>query len=107
MIPPYTICRWLGHKRQSYIYGQRFDQRGRLRNKWGSRCTRCGTSDYGEVYKRGYLECVRYWRPRIIWWRAKEHLKNWWRQDCEDCGKPTVRCGRPVGDHRNCDVIPF
>jgi hypothetical protein len=103
----YRVCSWLGHRREIYAAGLYMDRRGRWRTRYHHRCTRCGTSDGAEVFFPGVFEGWRYYSPRCIWWRGREGAKAWWRQTCEDCGEPTVRFGRRVGNHENCDVIPF
>lgn len=91
-----------------YIGGYYTDRRGRQREKWYSRCKRCGTSDGGEVFREGLLE-------RITWRRFCSAVADrflgtqlWWRTDCWDCKRPIRRFGRKIGDHENCrDDIPF
>ena len=96
------ICRLIGHRCESYIGGWYTDRRGRQREKWYRRCTRCGTSDGGEVYREGLLERFTWWRIRAWPWRVREALRT---RICVYCGKPERRLGRKVGDHRGC--IPF
>lgn len=107
MIRSDRICHLIGHRRERFMAGHYWDLRGRQRERWHSRCTRCGTTDGGEVYREGLLERFTWWRVRSAAYRARERLKVWWRSDCDDCGKPDQRCGRPVGNHRDCDPIPF
>jgi hypothetical protein len=105
MITPYRICHLIGHRRERYMAGYYWDRRGRQREKWYSRCTRCGTSDGGEVYREGLLERLTWWRIRSAAYRTCERLKAWVHTDCFDCKQPEVRFGRHVGDHTDC--IPF
>jgi hypothetical protein len=99
-LEPWRVCRALGHARESYVYGQRLDRRGHLVDKWGARCTRCHTSDGGEVYHQGWLEVIpHHWRA--FRWNLR---RNMFRKCC-DCGKPDLLLGRPVGAHPDC--IPF
>ena len=106
-IAPHHICRWFGHRRELYNAGQFTDRRGRWRTRWHSRCTRCGTSDGGEVFNPGIMERWHGWRLHVLWWRLRDLVRWGWLQRCEDCGKPTVRFWRQVGKHEDCDVIPF
>ena len=104
MTHPRHICRILGHRREAYRAGWYFDWRGRQRERWHARCTRCGTSDGATVYESGLIEAVAYAFRRPIP-RAVATIRSWWRTDCFYCHKPERRFGRPVGDHRDC--IPF
>lgn len=107
LIAPHRICNWLGHKRESYMAGYYTDRRDYQRERRHSRCTRCGTSDGGTVYEPGRLEYLRPQEIRRAYRRFRLRFTDWWRQDCDDCRKPMVRCGRNVGKHEDCDVIPF
>lgn len=107
-IPPHHICRLIGHRRESYVGGTYTDRRGRQREKWYRRCTRCGTSDGGEVYAEGLLERFAWLRIRQAWRSLVARARLWWREDCWDCKRPVRRFGRAVGRHENCgDEIPF
>ena len=106
-LPPEVICRWVGHRRESYVGGYYFDRRGRQREKWYQRCKRCGTSDGSEVYREGILERFTIWRLRRIRYQLLGHFKMWWRQECEECHKSKVRFGHKLGGHDNCHEIPF
>jgi hypothetical protein len=105
MLNPHTICRWIGHRREGYSAGYYTDRRGRQRERWHSRCARCGTSDGAEVFRDGILERFGYRTLRRTAFRWLVALCFWWRTDCHDCGQPKVRRGRRVGDHSGC--IPF
>lgn len=107
MIPPHRICEWIGHDREGYDAGFYTDRRGRRRQRWHQRCKRCGPSDGGEVFNEGRLERFRRWRIRRALREMTTRWRSWWRYDCDDCHKPSVRFGRPVGDHDQCDQIPF
>jgi hypothetical protein len=100
------ICRIVGHRRQHHE-GPRYYRRGRWHTPTYFRCTRCGTSDGGEVWRRGWAEWLTWseLRRAAYWWRVA--FREWRGQTCVDCGKPTVRFGRAVGDHSGCEVIPF
>lgn len=95
-------CWLLGHKRESYVYRRYIDRRGREREKWGSRCIRCGTSDAGTVYEPGLIE-----RLRDAWRERRAAFARWRLTKCSCCGKPLIRFGRQVGNHGDCDDIPF
>lgn len=94
------ICRLIGHRRESYRSGFYVDRRGRTRERYSSRCVRCGSED--GCYDEGVLEA---WQRR--WWGVREDLIRWRLMKRSCCGKPLKRFGRPVGDHRECDDIPF
>lgn len=95
------ICSWVGHAHESYKGGVYFDRGGRMRDKYYSRCTRCGC-DSAEVYTYGRLEQIGHrWRD------LKADFRHWRGTACDDCGKPDSRFGRAVGNHDHCDQIPF
>lgn len=96
LIPPHRICRILGHRREGYNAGVYTDRRGRRRERWHLRCTRCGTSDGGEIYRQGLLEWVM---------RKLRRFREWHCTICHACGLPERRFGKSVGDHSGC--IPF
>ena len=73
-IRPHRICHLIGHKREPYVAGYYTDRRGREREKWYSRCKRCGTSDGGEVYAEGLLERFAWWRIKSGWLRRREAM---------------------------------
>lgn len=104
IVEPWRVCVWLGHNREMYCADTYTDGRGRWRERWYSRCKRCGTSDGGTVFEPGILEFTwfRMWRAR-----TERRIKEWCREDCDDCRKPKVRFGRPVGNHLKCEEIPF
>jgi len=104
LICPYRICRLIGHAPEARLDGHYTDHRGRRRERWRTYCKRCGTS---ECYERGLLEYLAPSELRFVRYRFRAWIKNWWRQDCRDCGKPLIRCGRVVGDHGKCDDVPF
>jgi hypothetical protein len=104
---PSIICRAVGHKRERYLAGYYQDRRGYPRERWYSRCVRCGTTDGGEVFREGWVERLTISRAL---WRVREargSFAAWRRSDCEDCGMPNQKYGRPVGDHSKCNPIPF
>ena len=99
------ICRLIGHDREAYVAGWYTDRRGRRRERWYTRCKRCGASDGGEVFRDGLLERFAWWRLVRPFRQARGAVGSWIRLDCHDCGKPEVRFGRDVGDHGGC--LPF
>jgi hypothetical protein len=107
VIPPHTLCRWFGHRREGYNADIYWDRHGRQRHRWHQRCTRCGTSDGAEVFREGILERFTVRRILSAIYDYRFRLRLWWREDCDDCHKPVMRFGRKVGDHDNCDVMPF
>lgn len=107
LIPPRRICEWIGHDREGYDAGYYTDRRGRRRQRWHQRCKRCGTTDGGEVWNEGHLGRFRGWQIRSAIRQRMTLLRLWWRDDCDDCHKPCVRFGRRVGDHSQCNPIPF
>lgn len=107
MIPPHVVCRWLGHDRETYAAGFYLDRHGRHRTKFYSRCKRCGTSDGGEVFNEGIFERFRWRRIRKAAWRFRRSFGLWAYDKCGECGKTQTICGRHVGDHSNCNEIPF
>lgn len=100
------VCRLIGHRRQHYD-GPRYYHRGCWRTPSYFRCTRCGTSDGYEVFRRGILESLTWHEIKRLSYVWRLRWRDWHEQICEDCGRPCVRFGRQVGDHRKCDVIPF
>lgn len=88
------ICRAVGHKP------------GQHENRWYSCCLRCGTSDMSELYRTGIFEALP-WRIRIALRTAEFNFRAWCHSDCTACGKPAIRFGREVGNHEDCDEIPF
>jgi len=104
LIALWRLCGWIGHDRERYQAGWYHDRGGRQRERWYSRCRRCGTSDGGTVFEPGILEFNRFrqWR-----WAARGRLQAWIGRNCEDCGKRRIRFGHEVGQHDNCEEIPF
>ena len=100
------ICRLVGHKRGQREGGQYY-RAGRWRNRWYPYCRRCGTSDIETVYTPGIFEAFTPWRIRIAFYGWTSRFWQWRRRDCCDCGKPVVRFGRTVGNHEDCNEIPF
>lgn len=96
-----AVCSLVGHARETYKNGTYVDARGRLRDKHYARCTRCGCDGPG-VYS-----LTLHGRMFIRWHEIRNQFRHWRRTDCLDCGRPEIRFGRPAGDHRNCDQIPF
>jgi hypothetical protein len=105
LIAPHRICRLIGHSREGYDAGHYTDRRGRLRQRRHMRCTRCGTSDGGEVFNEGLFERWTIWHLRVALHRGWQAIKLWWHTDCGDCNLPERRRGRAVGDHHDC--LPF
>jgi hypothetical protein len=95
------ICRVRGHDHEIYRDGGYHDRRGRWRERWQTRCGRCGCGP--EIL---YAET---WRSRLRDWRNdwRRAFQRWRGTVCDDCMKPDTRFGRPVGDHSTCDPIPF
>jgi hypothetical protein len=102
---PEIICRWLGHKRESYIGRYRTGRDGRQFPLYYSRCTRCGTSDGATVFEHGHLERFKWWNIKVVYWRMKRDTMKLLWSNCHDCGKAEMRFFRPVGDHSDC--VPF
>lgn len=101
-------CRLLGHRCHSYVYGHRRGRDGRMRDAWGTRCTRCGMEG-PDCWAKTPIE-------RLVdgWWRVRRAPRAWahavrrrWHRDCAVCGEPERRRGRRVGEHRVCDEVPF
>lgn len=109
LIHPSTICHWLGHKREYYLTGYYYDRRGRQRERWHRRCVRCGTSDGGEVFQPGRLEWISdlYQDPGRPFRTLRFKVSSWRIHTCSCCGLPDRRFGFRVGDHVECDKIPF
>jgi hypothetical protein len=97
------LCRLVGHKRGQRKGGQYYHH-GRWRDRWYTYCQRCGSSDLGEIYRSGIFEALTPWRIRRALQSASDAFRS---RRCTDCGKPSIRFGRAVGDHTNCDEIPF
>lgn len=95
------ICRTLGHRTESYSTGT-YRRHGHWCEGFSHRCTRCREEGY---YPPG--------EPALIpdfaeWFRWRVNcLRRRWHRDCSCCRKPERRYGRPVGDHRMCDEVPF
>lgn len=98
----WRVCWLIGHEPESYQSGWYWHRAsGRNRERWSTRCTRCGIEGY-EAWTPGLPGRL------IRWWRdALNPLRHWIRTDCGACRKPLTRFGRPVGDHAECDDIPF
>jgi hypothetical protein len=106
-VPPHRLCRLLGHTRKTNREGEYTDRRGRLRDRYRTRCTRCGSSDLGTIYERGLVEMPDWWMIQARLRGIPARVAGWWRTDCTVCRKPNIRFGRAVGRHEDCDEIPF
>ena len=76
----------------------------------GQSCFRCGIPDYAEEYYRPTLNLLPYFiniRWRVHLWK-RDHIPHL-REYCDDpaCGRLMKILGVPVGQHKNCDPIPF
>jgi len=94
------ICRLVGHAPGVSDVTPYRDYRG----FWRSTTTvwpRCGVEGH-EAFGATIWTDIRRW-----WWERCQALKLWWRVDCHDCGRPIIRFNRCVGDHSQCDDIPF
>lgn len=86
-------CKFFGHRVESKDSGYGI-------------CDRCGTHEY--------YDWETDWAGSGLIWYYLHKLAELWKilrnkifQRCPDCGKPEVIFGRFLGDHKDCDNLPF